>query len=141
MLQLTFGAFGDIVTLIDLILKVKTCIIHGAYAREEIQEFVDFLELYVQSLHCIQSILTMEAAKNLPYALQNAITHALSESKKIVEDYLATLKHCRPVIGWGASAVLAIKWVLSNKKTMQDLQAKLVDKGNSITLLLTLSGL
>ncbi|KAK7681422.1 hypothetical protein QCA50_015514 [Cerrena zonata] len=140
-LQLSFGGFGDIVTLIDLILKTKDCLIDGAHVREEVQEFVQFLDRYVETLHCIRSVLSSASSKGLPNSLTNAISHALAESKKLVQEFLGRLNSFKPLQWWGSTLVQAFRWALCSKKALQELQEKLVSQGNSITLLLSLSGL
>ncbi|CAL1699190.1 unnamed protein product [Somion occarium] len=142
-LQLMFGSFGDIVTLIDLAVKLKDCLIDGVHMREEVQEFVQFLDRYVTTLHCIRSVLSSASAQQIPTSLKNAIGHALAESKRLVQVFFAQLDSFRPVKWWGstASVLQAFRWALCSKKTLSELQEKLIAQGNSTTLLLSLSGL
>lgn len=139
-LQLTFGAFGDIVTLIDLVLKVKDCLTDGARMRDEVQEFVHFLDRYMETMRCVGFVLSSASSK-LPTSLTNAILHALVESKKFVQEFLNQLNNFKPLQWWGATIAQAIRWSLYSKHTLQELQKKLMDQGNSITTLLSLSGL
>lgn len=138
--QFSFGSFGDIVTLIEVALILKDCLVDGASVRRDLLEFAQFLDIYVEILYCIQAVLLSPRARKIQKSSKNAIEHALTTSTRLVEELLIRLQSFNSAT-WPLLILQAFHWAFCAKAELSNLRKKLLEQGNLMTQILSLSGL
>ena len=146
--QLSFGSFGDIVTLIQITLYIKNLIAGRINLQDELKDLSEFLNNYASVLLAIQSVLQSPQARTLPPTVHNAIVYSIKASVKLLTEFQSRTEASmgsRP--GGGEISRLAqvvlrtFWWSFRSQADFEELQKRLRDHSSLITQMFTLCGL
>ncbi|TFY76573.1 hypothetical protein EWM64_g7438 [Hericium alpestre] len=141
----TFGAFGDIFSLIQLARSVQKALSESAGASMEYQDLVMEVDSFIKIVNCVHRTMSFHGPNRLPPSVENALNASLAICSVLIGkignkiiDYRESLRK-----GGGTRMMLdswrKIGWGLFAKNEMIDLQRRLAEQVEVMNTLLTLA--
>ena len=140
-LQLTFGSFGDFVTLIQIIRELTMLIHDAVMMRHDIRRFITWLDEYSTAMSCIEDILKKGPAYMLPLKVLRCIKNAVGEASRLIRNFITYMHKFRSNSWWGEIVIRRIRWALVGKRELVALKEGLISQRHIIQFALDVANL
>ena len=140
-LQLTFGSFGDFVTLIQIIQELTTLLHDAVMMRHDIQKLLTFLNEYSETISCIEDILESGLVFMLPPKALRRILNAVAEASRLIRKFITYMHKFRSESWWGEIVIRRMRWALVGKKELTTLKEGLISQRDIIQFALNVANL
>ena len=140
-LQLTFGSFGDFVTLIQIIQELATLLHDAVMMRRDIQKLLTFLNEYSETISCIEDILESGLVFMLPPKALQRVLNAVGEASRLIRNFITYMHKFRSESWWGEIVIKRMRWALVGKKELTALKEGLINQRDIIQFALNVANL
>lgn len=142
----TFGSFGDVISLISLVLQVRRALGDSAGASEDHQALIAELDSFSHLLHVVREALTIhDNPRKLPNSVRNAMKQGLLSSAALLADFYKDVERYSGSLRQGGSGSvirdswMKVEWALYKKEDVRQMRRRLADQVGRINALLSVS--
>lgn len=142
----TFGSFGDVLSLISLVLQVRRALGDSSGASEDHQALITELDSFSDLLQVVRNALSVhEGPRRLPNSVRNAMGQGLLASTALLVGFYKDIERYRCSLRQGGSGSMIrdswmkAEWALYKKEDVRQMRRKLADQVGRLNALLSVS--
>lgn len=142
----TFGSFGDVLSLINLTVKIQKALSDSRGSSEDYQALLAELDSFSEFLNTVRDALQVrDGPKKLPDSVRNAIRSVLQSSTSLLQRFYTDIERYRRNLRKGGSGSMMrdswmkIGWALFKQDEVREIRRKLRDQVERINALLSVS--
>lgn len=142
----TFGSFGDILSIIDLAVKIRKALGDGAGSSKDYQALLFELDSFSDVLTTVHNaIYSQDKTQKLPGSVERAIRSALNSARELLGEFYASISSYKGSLQEGGSGSMIrdswwkIGWSLFKKEEVVEMRRRLKDQVERHNALLAVS--
>lgn len=131
----TFGSFGDILSIIDLAVKIRKALGDGTGSSKDYQALLFELDSFSDVLTTLHNAIhSQDKTQKLPGSLEQAIRNALNSARELLGESYASISSYQGSLREGGSGSMMrdswwkIGWFLFKKDEVGEMRRRLKDQ-------------
>ncbi|CAL1699179.1 unnamed protein product [Somion occarium] len=144
----TFGSFGDIVTIIELVVSLRNVLSESGDSGAEYKALLSYLESFTYSLECLKPLLSTQSGSSpIDSSAINAIRYAVACCEVLIREFKAKLgppssgEISTNTAEWFRNIWWKLQWASATRHDAVELRSRLKAQGDIINRILSMSTL